>query len=362
MRSRACVSVHVCMHACMYAGAGDLQPRQVALTPATPHTLFSAENANHVGRPGAEWPSGLATNYTTARFMEFKINGTTTIRDDITKAGWDTWRLLEQCCCLKLVREISKASDIPHYIALLGAAVKNPVTLNLLSQFSASNHHVPLLLSDKNMVNLDDELTKTDVREAARAANRTWAVNSMGVHGNDSKPSHEQGISKVTGRAHVSRVKSAGCFDQARTPQMRVNTNLALSMALSGDAIDPDQLKQLVFRIIQGYVPKLEGGAIVFEKRQPLCVIGTGAVGIDISDSYHYESIVRAVAFASGKPIRPMARGDRLAFRKSLHKKYAAEDDYIRRNYGPQYSLAGYAAEMDIDVWELACQVCLKTS
>jgi hypothetical protein len=269
---------------------------------------------------------------------------------------------LEQCCSLNLLREISKASDIRHYIALLGAAVKNPVTLNLLSQFSASNHHVPLLLSDKNMVNLDDELTKTDVREAARAANRTWGVNSMGVHGNDSKPSDEQRISKATGRAHVSRAKGACCFDQARTSQMRVNTNLALSMALSGDAINPDQLKQLVFRIIQGYVPKLEGGVIVFEKRQPLCVIGTGAVGSDISDSYHYEFIARAVAFASGKPIRPMARGDRLAFRKSLHKKYAAEDDYIRRNYGPQYSLAGYAAEMDIDVWELACQVCLKTS
>jgi hypothetical protein len=346
----------------MYAGAGDLQPRQVALTPATPHAHFFAAHANIVGRPGAKWPTGLATNYTTARFMEFKINGGTTIRDDITKSGWDTWRLLALCCCLKLVGEISQSSDIPYYTAILAAAVKNPVTLKLLWEYSVSNHQVPLLLNDGNLENLDEKLMNEKIRAAARAANQTWGVNTMGVHGNDSKPSHEQGISKVTGRAHVSRAKGAGCFDQARTPQMRVNTHLALSMALSGDAIDPDQLKQLVFRVIQGYVPKLEGGAIEFDKRQPLCVIGTGAVGIDISDSYHYESIVCAVAFASGKPIRPMARGDRLAFRKSLHSKYAAEDDYIRRQYGFQYSLAGYAAEMDIDVWELACQVCLKTS
>ena len=112
----------------------------------------------------------------------------------------------------------------------------------------------------------------------------------------------------------------------------------------------------------QGGVPRLDKGAIVFESHQPLCVIGTGKVGTDISLSYHYESIARAVAYASGKPTRAMRRGDKLAFRKSLHLKYAREDHYIRRKYGGRYSLSGYALAMEMGVWELGCQVCLKRS
>ena len=179
-------------------------------------------------------------------------------------------------------------------------------------------------------------------------------MQTTGIYGNDAKPSSRQ--------LHITRTRGAGAYDQSQTQQDRRNINAAMAMAFSGDTVDPDELKELAFKITQGQVPKLENGGIVFAKRQPLCVIGTGVVGLDISLSYHYESIARAVAFSSGKPTRVMRLGDKLAFRKSLHAKYALEDDLISRQYGSRFSLAGYAIAMGMDVWELGCQVCLKTS
>ena len=315
----------------------------------SPFLHFTVANADHVSRPGREWAASQVAEYTQSRFSQFKINGEVVVRPVDTAE----WSILSLCVSLQLTRKIAALSNLPLFDSMIVAAVKNPVVIKQLHDYSLDNDLGAFSLTDDNMAALDAALAG-ELGASARTAQQHYAVQTTGIYGNDAKPSWQQ--------QHITRTRGAGAYYQSLTPVQRNNINVVMSMAFSGDTVDPDQLKDLVFRIIQGQVPKLENGGIVFAPQQPLCVIGTGVVGLDISLSYHYESIARAVAFASGKPTRAMRLGDKLAFRKSPHARYAAEDEHITRKYGRQFSLAGYAIAMGMDVWELGCQVCLRAS
>ena len=316
----------------------------------SPFLHFTVSNADHLSRPGLPWPADQVDAYTQSNLTQFKINGEVVSRP----AGpLREWSILALCLSLQLTKKIAEASELPYFDSMLVAAVKNPVVIKQLHDYSVEHELGAFSLTDGNMEALDLAL-EGKLGEAARTAQQNYAVQTTGIYGNDAKPSSQQ--------QHITRTRGAGFYYQSLAQEDRGNINAVMSMAFSGDTVDPDQLKDLVFKIIQGQVPKLENGGIVFAPQQPLCVIGTGVVGLDISLSYHYESIARAVAFASGKPTRAMRLGDKLAFRKSLHAKYAAEDEHITRKYGRQFSLAGYAVAMGMNVWELGCQVCLRAS
>lgn len=147
---------------------------------------------------------------------------------------------------LQMVRKIGQSNSTPHYASMLAAAVKNPVILQVL--FDHSPH---FLLDACNMQQLDDKLMGDEFREKARIAQQKYAVQTLGIYGNDAKPSSDQGFSESTGMAHLSRAMGAATFDQSHTQEERDNINHVMAAAFLGASVDPDQLKALVFRIIQ---------------------------------------------------------------------------------------------------------------